>query len=274
MKGIFWNFTEKRLKLGWRIIITLIGLGIIMALVGLMQKVLEKSIISSLLVLLSFVILTIGGLCLAGRYIDHRSFKNFGFNINGKWWIDVIFGFALGALLFSVVFLIEKALGWVTIIEVFKNEKDVYRNIPFAVTLIVGLFACAAMILWEELLFRGYLMKNLSECFNTKRLGAKGAVILAFISSSILFGFIHSTNPNITLIGVINLVILGIFFGLPYLLTGELAIPIALHISWNFFQGLIFGFPVSGQLVYRFDKIFTKMSFRCVARNLLFTGPF
>ena len=45
----------------------------------------------------------------------------------------------------------------------------------------------------------------------------------------------------------INIVLLGLFLGLPYVLSGELAMPIALHISWNIFQGLIFGFPVSGE---------------------------
>jgi hypothetical protein len=38
----------------------------------------------------------------------------------------------------------------------------------------------------------------------------------------------------------------GIAFGTGFILTGELAIPIGLHIAWNFFQANVFGFPVSG----------------------------
>jgi membrane protease YdiL (CAAX protease family) len=40
--------------------------------------------------------------------------------------------------------------------------------------------------------------------------------------------------------------LIGLFLGLSYILTGDLAIPIGIHIAWNFFEGNVFGFPVSG----------------------------
>lgn len=38
----------------------------------------------------------------------------------------------------------------------------------------------------------------------------------------------------------------GILLGISYIFTKNLWFPIALHFSWNFFQGPIFGFQVSG----------------------------
>ena len=110
----------------------------------------------------------------------------------------------------------------------------------------------------EEVLFRGYILKNLMTSFNK---------YVALIVSSILFALIHGLNPNIDLFSLTNLFLAGILLGLSYLYTKNLWFPIALHLSWNLFQSL-FGFNVSGQDFY------SLVEFNIIENNLLNGGAF
>jgi hypothetical protein len=95
-------------------------------------------------------------------------------------------------------------------------------------------------------MFRGYQLRNAAEGLNLRFWSPRAALIIAFLLSSAVFGAAHLANPNASFISSFNIALAGIFLGLGFVLTGELAIPIGVHLTWNFFQGNIFGFPVSG----------------------------
>ena len=180
---------------------------------------------------------------LAGRLLDRRPFADFGFHLNAGWWLDLFFGLALGALLMTAVFLTELVLGWVKVTGVFES---LVPGAPFWLAILIPavLFLCVGF--YEELISRGYQLRNAAEGLNFPGVGPRNAVLLAWVLSSAFFGYLHATNPNATLLSTVNVAVAGLMLGAGYVLTGELAIPIGLHVTWNFFQGAVFGFPVSG----------------------------
>ncbi|MEW6635687.1 MAG: type II CAAX endopeptidase family protein [Actinomycetota bacterium] len=182
-------------------------------------------------------------LYLAARYLDRRPFGDFGFHLSAGWWADLGFGLLLGALLMTLIFLLELSLGWVSVTGAFETTGS---DSPFALAILLplGIFLCVGF--YEEALSRGYQLRNAAEGLNYPALGPRGAVVLAWVLSSVFFGALHAANPNATLISSLNIALAGIMLGAGYVLTGELAIPIGLHITWNFFQGNVYGFPVSG----------------------------
>jgi hypothetical protein len=181
---------------------------------------------------------------IAGRFLDRRRFADFGFHFNANWWIDLGFGLFLGAALIALVIAIELALGWLSVTGTFVTREP---DATFWVAILPPLFNFLAVGIYEELFSRGYHTQNLAEGFNWDWLGPRGAIIVAVVISSAVFGLLHATNPNASPISTFNITVAGaLLLGIGYLLTGELAIPIGVHITWNFFQGNVFGCPVSG----------------------------
>jgi uncharacterized protein len=179
---------------------------------------------------------------LAGRFLDRRPFSAFGFRLGAGWWLDLLFGMVLGALLMTVVFLVELGLGWVELTGTFED----HLGGPFAISLFIPAATFICVGISEETVFRGYQLKNVAEGLNYPAIGPRGAILLAWFLSSGFFAVLHANNPNATPLSTLNIVLAGLMLGFGYVLSGELAIPIGLHITWNFFQGAVYGFPVSG----------------------------
>jgi membrane protease YdiL (CAAX protease family) len=103
----------------------------------------------------------------------------------------------------------------------------------------IGLFGfMAAAAVTEELMFRGVLFRIME--------GRTGTWI-ALVLTSMLFGAIHSINPDATVWGAIAIAVeAGGTLAAAYAATRNLWVPIGLHFGWNFAEAGIFGTEVSG----------------------------
>lgn len=250
---IFWNQAEGRLRAGWRMLGQLLAAGALVLLATLAWSVVSEWILNSALaehlavrlaVRLVGVSLTwaclVGSLWLAGRFLDHRPLRDFGFRLGRGWWLDLGFGMLLGAALMGGIFGVERALGWVEV-----SGKLVTNSSTFEAGMLLYLGMFIGVALEEEMMARGYWLRNLAEGLGG-RLGGRGGLLAAYALSSAVFGLLHLGNENASVVSTLNLMAAGLLLGLGFVLTGELAIPIGLHLTWNFFQGNVFGFPVSG----------------------------
>jgi len=89
----------------------------------------------------------------------------------------------------------------------------------------------------EEIMTRGYMLPRLSSKF-----GRAAAIAI----TSLFFGLLHTGNSGFSLIPFVNLILIAVFFAMLALYTNEIWTVCALHSVWNFAQGNLFGFQVSG----------------------------
>lgn len=141
---------------------------------------------------------------------------------------DVGFGFGIGFVYFVFITLIMLAIGCYRIEDVSFHFMSVLQNFVFM----------SVVAITEEIVFRGFVYRMIAERYN---------MVVALIVSALLFGFIHITNPGATTWSSTAIAIeAGIMLGLAYSYHQTLWVPIGIHWAWNFSQGQIFGFAVSG----------------------------
>lgn len=159
-------------------------------------------------------------------FIDRSSFRSFGFQFK-SFEKDFIIGSVLGGAFIISGFLLLMAGGFLTIASV------QFPGYDFIMYFLLFVFVA----LNEEILCRSYLLSTLMHATNR---------YVALLITSILFTIMHLTNANLNLIGTINLFLAGLLLGIYYVHKRNLWFSVGMHITWNFFQGPICGFAVSG----------------------------
>lgn len=234
LRALLLEPNENRPRSGWRLMAHFFLLVVLTSLLGMVFAALAQiSLLFSFLGDSTFVafVAVSASVWLARRWYDKRSFRSLGLDGGPAASRDLLAGIALGAVLMAAIFLVELAAGWLHFDGPAQGSASSVASIGYwaAIFIMVGWY--------EELLTRGYWLQNLRD-----GLGLLPAVVL----SSAIFGLAHGANPNVSVIAVLVIVAAGVFFAFAYLRTGQLWLPIGIHIGWNFFEGPVFGFPVSG----------------------------
>ena len=158
--------------------------------------------------------------------------SSIGFNKN-NWLKKYSLGFLIGLAMMSIIVLILFPFGYITV------EKNPIQPVGVSAiaSVLVILFGWIIQGATEEIVTRGWLLNVLSTKYN---------IGVGLLISSTLFGLMHLTNPNVNYIAVINIILVGLFYGLYVIKTNDLWAVCGMHSAWNFAQGNIFGFKVSG----------------------------
>lgn len=251
MNNILVNDKEKRLKAGWRILLFLLIFFTFSALIFIVKPLFGNITKRAFLEDYSLIIIAILALgatvsaYLSRRFLDKKSFISLGLKWNRQTIKDLVFGFILSGLMAAVFFLLLLSFrllefnGFNFQTSSLDNSFDFVQFMSVVTIGSMGLMLLEHILVgyWEELAFRGYIFQNIIE-----GLGITTAVIV----SCLLYGLIHYTNPNATVLSSIIIIGFGFLRIYGYLSTKMLWLSMGMHIGWNFFQGPIFGFAASG----------------------------
>lgn len=246
--GILKN-KDNKFRSGWQILFIIVIINLIMFavsfVVGIIIIILNINIINesqemmiesinqiysswSMPVVLLQEIITIAVSIFFWKVIIKQPLKNMGLKSVKKHSKELIYGLGLGSLSITLVFIFIVVTG---------NAKVTSWTPSFSWDTFLYLILYIFVGFAEEILGRGYIMSVMRQTRN---------IPLIVGISAVIFSFMHIFNSSFSIIPFINIVLIGVVFSLMYIWSGNLWMCIGYHIAWNYFQGSVFGFPVSG----------------------------
>ena len=164
---------------------------------------------------------------------------------------DLLAGLGVAVLLYAVGFSTSLLMGTVEIASVQWVPRDLLGTLLFFLLVAVT----------EEVMLRGFVLGRM--------LSAGMNRFVALFLSSALFSAMHLFNPNFALLPFVNILLAGCLLGASFLYTRNLCFPVVLHWFWNWLQGPVLGYEVSGM-----DSGETLLTLRLTGSDLLTGGSF
>jgi uncharacterized protein len=232
---------DGRLRVGWRIAIVVVAMTVATSAATMIALPFEGAA-RMFAAGVGMGIAGVGVFVVFVRRMDRRSVASYGLGRDRGWLADLIAGSVIGVVFAAATFGVFVSGGWAELIEVLSagEEEGLWTGLAAA------LAYYAAVSLWEELTFRGYVISNAAESLARGRPGRR-AVLLAVLASIPIFAAGHFnqflTGDAPVLLAAGWWVAAGGLLGLAYAYTGHLALPLGIHLTLNLAGNRVFDLP-------------------------------
>lgn len=233
-RAVFWNRVRGRARTPWLILLPLVGAYVALLLAdaasaGRLPLPLAALVVSGTPAVAAVLLVIFSRRFLGAR----RGLGGYGISLDRAWVRDAVAGFGIGVVGVAIPFLVGMGAGWVDVASVL--DGGVMALWPG-----ILLYALAMLFtgLWEELVLRGVFLATAADGLRrwfSPRLAVAGGLVL----SSVVFGLAHlgqATHPALILTWVLP----GVIFGVIYLFSGNLAVPIGAHAAFNISANVLF----------------------------------
>lgn len=212
----------------------------------LKRKIPATDILTNAPVILPVAAGTISLKVVLERFFDKSLFQQYG--MNRKYSKDLVAGIVLGAIFQGLITILMIQNGSAELISVFSFSKGVPVHLWLTafISTVLGFLAVA---FWEELMFRGVLIKNASEALNSRLKHRQLSTIIAVLLGPIIFGIPHvfaiaeGASPSFA---VFQASVAALYFGTAYVLTDSIAMPVGIHFISNLWFTSILGETENG----------------------------
>jgi membrane protease YdiL (CAAX protease family) len=256
IRGAVRERSDDRLRATWRICIpvTLFGVvtyGSALFLVYPLLRGLDIPVVTNVDLAITGVLGLVGSLAalaVASR-LDRRPFSGYGFGFSSRWWADLVVGLVGGVLVSGAQAAYGLLFAGSEIAGTFTGGSG-EAAVAAALLFLIGM---TAIVLHEEFVFRSILIPNIAEGVASRGLSRRGAVVAALLGSSLLFVPFHWVGGvsigESFLVENLGYFLMGVVFALPYVLTGEVAFSIGLHMAYNLGNAYLFGIVGVSEMV-------------------------
>jgi membrane protease YdiL (CAAX protease family) len=208
-----------------------VGVYVLLALAGMMLFAQALAFLGGYLIASALGVFAAAAVAnaLAMRIFERAHLVDIGLTWNPASVRNLLVGLSGGIGAACIVIVIPIAAGAAEL-QAVPGETAHWRTIVFVTVVLV--FGAVG----EEMLFRGYAFQTLLPVLGS---------FATILPVSVLFGLAHSANMNVSPLALLNTTLWGVLLACAFLRSGDLWLPIGLHLGWNWTLPL-FGANLSG----------------------------